>query len=430
MGKRMLHTPITPPFVVMGDGISPALGDDLRVCPFLPVMFATQDHGTVMPNYVVIQAGEPLAVWDHPTFGPMLVPSADHEYTITYTAADVGVVEDIDNPGNLVTAAGASTAEIPALPPIGVANQWIRQNPRLSSGEFMFDMYDTTFKEVALRRRHFMIPFYRRGPKAIGQINSGDLVAVLDVEGNTLSAANRPRLGPARMSIANIVAATQGTVTVTPTAAAHADVDVGDYVDVTADGITIRFEVAAAAATVAWNHIQIAKGADTAALVTNLRNAINASALAERVTATVTGGPPVENLVITANTFGPKNDILDAAGNPIVTFTATINDQGNDGWDAVVVVDGTAGSGGLHADGAYNSTNIAFIMGRCIRRWANDLPNTYDMTKVVTPRGSGLAGTETGGTPQELYAAGNTFEGTGVPSTWENAGALLLAYEL
>lgn len=36
-GFKKFFTPFGPPFIDQGDGITPALGDDVRVCPFLPI---------------------------------------------------------------------------------------------------------------------------------------------------------------------------------------------------------------------------------------------------------------------------------------------------------------------------------------------------------------------------------------------------------
>jgi len=82
--------------------------------------------------------------------------------------------------------------------------------------------------------------------------------------------------------------------------------------------------------------------------------------------------------------------------------------------------------------------HLGTIMGRVIRVWngssvagvGHPMVGTYDLSKVVTPRNSGLGGTDTGGVPQELYVSGNTFEGAQLPSEWTDAGALLITLEL
>ena len=236
--KRLLHTPVTPPFVVQGDGIAPALGDDVRVHPALPILRDAQDFNRILPNYVVIEAGEPVGIWED-TFGnKWLVPASPVRYTCTYGATDVGAVEDLDVPGTLVAAAGASTAFIEATLPIGVANQSIRQNPKLTSGEALWENYDPTFKEVVLRRRHFMIPYRRRGVNALGRTVEGDLIACGTINGNTLSAANRPKLIPARLAQAAVTAATQGTIVGTPV---HASLTAPDQFRITVDGVSCDF---------------------------------------------------------------------------------------------------------------------------------------------------------------------------------------------
>lgn len=290
-GFRKAMRPYTPPFVEQGDGITPALGDDVRVCPFLPVKRMANDHQSAygqMDWPIVIEAGEPIAIVEIAgVAGKWIVPASPVAYSLTYSAMDIGVTEDIDNEGSAVAAAGVSTAKIPAALPIGLAHQPIRANPSLVDGTEKYDNFNPTLKEVVVRRRHFMVPYIRKGSTAMGTLKEGDLVAVTAPAGNTLSSTARPVLKAANIAQANI-----------------------------------------------------------------------------------------------------------------------------------------------HATPTVDANNLGTVIGRVLRVW-DGLPGTYDMSFVVTPRGSGLSGTDTGGVPQELYHAGNVPSNStnNLPADISEAGAVLMVLE-
>ena len=292
-GFKKFFQPFVPPFMEQGDGITPALGDDVRVCPFLPIIRYNQDHRgqwSKGDSGIVIEAGEPLGI---ATIGgkKYLVPASPVPYKLQYSQLDVGVVEDIDNKLSAVGAAGKSTATIPATEPIGLAHQAVRQSPLLSDSTELYCNWDPTFKEVAVRRRHFTVAYFRKGPKAMGAITEGNLIVVAapasDGADVILSADHRPVLKAAGIAQANI-----------------------------------------------------------------------------------------------------------------------------------------------HAGGAVDANNVSMVIGRAIRVWEG-LPANFDLTFVVTPRGSGLAGSDTGGVPQEYYQPGNVpaADAGMLPSDITKAGAVMIAYE-
>lgn len=411
---RQHMTSYTPPFIEQGDGITPALGNDVKTCPYLPIKRNSNLWQGNFSNFdvpVVIEAGEPIGVWEDSSGNKWIVPASPVAYQITYGASDVGYVEDIDVPGSMVAAAGDSTATIGPVLPIGLAHQPITQNAYLSTGTIINENFDVSFKAVAMRRRHFMIPYFRYGVNGIGFVREGDLCVVQAIYANKLSAANRPKLGPARMNAGTATPATASTRVITPT---FADVTDGDQLTIAIQGCTVVFEVGSGTNT--GTHVYFAKGANVAALITNFIAAWAASALSLRGTPTSTDG----NTTITITAI--------EEGAIAISYTET-NDQ-NAGWAAGATSAGTAETGDIHADETINALHLGTIVGRFLRVWQNGVPDTFDLSKVSTPRGTSLAGTGTNGVAQELAFAGNTFEGNVIPSAYTTAGALLIAYEL
>jgi len=423
--KRLFHTPLVPPFVIQGDGMAPALGDDVRVHPALPILRTAQDFNMALPSYIVIEAGEPVGIWEDTSGKKWLVPASPTRYTLTYGATDIGNVEDLDVAGSMVAATGATTAYIEATLLIGVANQAIRQNPKLTTGEAVYENYNTTFKEVVIRRRHFLIPYRRRGVNALGRVVEGDLVACGAIYGNTLSASNRPKLIPARMSQSAVTAATQGTIVGTPV---HANLAAGDQFRITVAGVSCDFYWDGSETETAFVK-NVAKGANLAEDIDNLVTAFEAAAISGR--ATITDG--TTTFTVTARNYGPIP--IQSAGPDWTSYVEVVDAAA--GMSAVVTA-GTSGAGAIHADEQIDNMHLGTVMGRVIRVWngssiagtGHPMVGTYDLSKVVTPRNSGLGGTDTGGTPNALYVLGNTFEGAQVPTDWTYAGALLITLEL
>lgn len=419
-GFRQHVTPFTPPFVQQGDGITPALGNDLRVLPYLPAKRKSQLWQGNFSNFdmpIVIEAGEPVGVYVDDQKRPWMVPASTRAYSLTYGTGDVDVCEDIDNPGTFVQAAGASSATIGPILPIGLAHQPIMRNSHMSDGTIINDNFQPDWKAVAMRRRHFQIPYFRQGPNKIGKVYHGDLLAVGSVSGDSLSSTQRPKLVPARMSLSSIVSSTQGTITIVKTSGTGASA--GDELSITVHGVTVNFEAGTGDSTAF--HKFFAAGANGVAALTNLAAAINASALRARLASDVTVDEPSgqdPEIVLTALSHGSTT---------VLAYTEVSDDDTK--WSATVV-QGIDGSGGLRADAVPDERHIGFIVGRVLRVWEWGVPDTFDMSKVVTPKGSGLAGTGTNGVAQELAFAGNTFEGNHLPSDFTTAGALLLAYEL
>lgn len=297
-GFKKFFTPFVPPFMEQGDGITPALGDDVRVFPGLPIVRYNQDwrgQWSKGDSGIVIEAGEPLGVVKIGA-KKYLVPASPVPYKLVYSQLDVGVVEDIDHPLASVGAAGKSVALIPASAPIGLAHQAVRQSPLLTDSSELYSNWDPTFKEVAVRRRHFTVAYFRKGPKAMGAIKEGELIVV----------------------------------------AAPAAVGGGD------------------------------------------------------------------------------NDIILSADHRPVLKAAALQATMTLATDLVAPLD------------------LSMVIGRALRVWDAGLPGNFDLTFCVTPRGSGLAGSDTGGVPQEYYQPGNVPSNDPgmLPSDITKAGAVMIAYEL
>ena len=410
-------TPYTPPFIEQGDGITPALGNDLKVCPYLPAKRSSQLWQGNFGNFdvpVVIEAGEPVGVWEDTSGNKWLVPASPVPYQITYAAGDVGNTEDLDVPGTAVAASGDSTAYIGATLPIGLAHQPIIRNSYLSTGEIVNENFDPAWKAVVMRRRHFMIPYFRNGANAIGHVNEGDLCMNLGITGSKLSASSRPRLGPCRIDNEDTTTEpSASTRVITPT---FADVATGDSFTITIQGCAVTFTVVAAAKTSVGYNGYFVKGVAVANTITNFIAAWALTALKYRGTPTSTD--TATTITITATELGA-----------VAIGYAEVSDEG-DAWAAAGTSAGTAASGGMTAGLTVNALHLGNIIGRFLRVWEQGVPDTFDLSKAVTPRDSGLAGTGTNGVAQELAFAGNTFEGAVAPSAYTEAGALLIAFEL
>lgn len=404
-GFKSLMSQVAPPYREMYDGIRPNLGDDVRVFPGLPRLRSAQDDlNGPNSDYIVIEAGEPIAIV---TIGgaKWIVPAAVTAYTLTYSAIDIDEVEDVDSLGSLVASAAASSASVPAAAPIGVTPHPIRQNARLTTGEMMYDNYDRTDKEIVNRSRMFMIPYRRRGVNAVETVKEGDLIAVGSINGNTLSASNRPRLVPADMTPSGAGEGTAATIVFTSLQANFANIEEDEVLSLTVDGVTAEFVPGTDFVT----------GANADAFVANFAEAINASALAPKGTAVASTS--ADTVTFTANIKGD----LDCAASV---------DSGATGTDITVAVnEGVASTSALHADSNINSLNVGLILGRCVRAWET-LPANFDLSKAATPDGSGAAGSDTKGIPQDLYVRGNSSDTSSLPTTFAEAGALLIAYSI
>jgi hypothetical protein len=91
----------------------------------------------------------------------------------------------------------------------------------------------------------------------------------------------------------------------------------------------------------------------------------------------------------------------------------------------------TIAQASIHASATVDADNIGMIIGRAIRVWGAGLPGNFNLSFAVTPRGSGLAGSDTGGVPQELYHPGNVPSGDAadLPADITKAGAVMIAFE-
>lgn len=408
------HNAFTPPYVQQGEGIAPPLGNDLQVCPFLPKIRQGQYSQGNFTNFdlpVVIEAGEPVGIWNDTARGKFwLVPASPTAYNLSYGADDVGKCEDIDSAGSAVGSAGSSSASIPAVLPIGVMNAPAPRNARLSDGTLEYENFEWKLKETVMRRRLMQYPYYRFGSNGIGHVEHGDLMGIRAINGNLLSATARAGLAPVRIQHEAGTPATATVVVLTPT---HGSLVADQVITITTQGVTVSLHQKADTTgfTSTGTYKYVALGANAGAWLDNVKAALDASALATRLTVTEDG----TDLTLTHKEQG--------------AIAVTDNAASITGLAEASNTTGTAGSGAIHAGVDVNPQNMGIIVGRCIRVWAS-LPDNWDLSKVVTPKDSGLAGTGTGGVAQEVYFAGNTFEGNIVPSSYSQAGAMLVAYEL
>lgn len=152
-------------------GERPAL--ELKPAQYLPVV----REDKYLEDWVVIGAGTIVSV-DASGF---LVPCNGYQpQTLTYTSNDIGITVDIDDAGHdtYVTAAGASSATIPANKPVGVAPYDYYQNLNAgfgSAGATKYLNYQIQDKVAILCDYLIEVPVHS-GADASGTISAGDFV--------------------------------------------------------------------------------------------------------------------------------------------------------------------------------------------------------------------------------------------------------------
>jgi len=151
-------------------GIRPA--EELYPAKYLP----TVKHDRYLDDYMVVEGGTIISIdpsGSYSQFG--VVPcNGGTPRIIEYTAADVGIILDIDDPANYVTAAGTAATNLASNKPIGVA-MYNYYNPNVVD---IYNNYTSgTQDKVAIVTDYYIeIPYIPAINDAGGALAPGDKV--------------------------------------------------------------------------------------------------------------------------------------------------------------------------------------------------------------------------------------------------------------
>lgn len=411
---RSYGTPFTTPFRWQDPPRRVPHFKDIWPYPCLPAIrkmgYGAGDNR--WDDAVVIDQGEPVGIYVDSNGRRWLVPCVGTTaVTITYGSYDVEQgIENIDSLGSAIGSAGVSSATIPAVLPLGIAKDPIVRSFSYTTGIPAFSdfaqNYKPEYKPTIAKDGIIEIPFYRFGPKAIGDADAGDSIMPGNINGGTISASNRPFLKVANMSsITGATVSNQATVVIT-VAVGNALEDGRQFTLVT-QGNTYTFTVLTSGTPVAADG-EFLVGAANTDTATSLKAAIDAVI----PTAVATTGIASNAVTVTAAVYGSE-------GNFTYTELTAISDLSASASNA------TQDVSRLEVTSVPAIKNLNMIMGKVLLA-AKDLyeigdsvPSLYYMK--TTP-GLALAGSATGGVPAEFYVAGNSPKGNVLPVDYTEAG--------